>query len=428
MKKFVIFYAFAIAGIAITLSCGDRDPIEIFREFNLRVTSEKLMITLSWDRIADDDLTGYNLYRSAGGGELELYKVLETEDSSYVDSTVSSDVVYGYQVTAAFVGGRESDPSEEERIIPGPTITWVFDWSSARLVKMSHDVAHTTSDVFNDLISVAAFDVDENTGNIYLLDSFERSLILLQEGKNPLVLKNEAGNVRRFEDPTDVKYDPIRDDFWITDGLAGSIFHFENIDSTTFVLADTFSTGGDAVEGQLDAVRGSFWVVNNKQNSIVIYSREIGGFQQTTVGGFSGNSIMLALDEIRGLAYAANRSNGDFFRISAIGVKTELPSLNGVVLGAVEPSVGDLWLILDDNGNGLYDLAKLSEVGSRIITLADRYSDPRWIGVNPFNSNVVVMDAASSGASIEVFTNTGEILSRFGSFIKPLRGRILLER
>ncbi|MCH7495258.1 MAG: fibronectin type III domain-containing protein, partial [Candidatus Marinimicrobia bacterium] len=116
MKKFVIFRASVIAGIVFLLSCGDRDPIETFREFNLRVTSEKLMITLSWDRIADDDLTGYNLYRSAGGGELELYKVLETEDSSYVDSTVSSDVVYGYQVTAAFVGGRESDPSEVERI------------------------------------------------------------------------------------------------------------------------------------------------------------------------------------------------------------------------------------------------------------------------------------------------------------------------
>ncbi len=428
MRKAVTFHAFVLAGIAITLSCSDRDPIKIFRDFNLRATSEKLMIILSWNRVADDDLTGYNLYRSEGGGELVLYRVLEIEDSSYVDSSVLTDVVYGYQITASFVNGRESDPSEEEQIIPGPTATWVYDESSAQLVKMTHDVAHRTSDFYNILISVKAFDVDENSGDIFLLDRFERSVILLKEGKDPLVLTYEGGSIRRFEDPTDIKYDSFRNEFWITDGSAGGIFHFEKIDSTTFVLADSFSTGGDAAEGQLDAVRGDFWVVNNKQNSIVIYLRGNGGFQLRTVGGFSGNSIMLALDENRGLAYAANRSNGDFYRITATGVKTELPSLNGVIWGAVELSDGDLWLILDDNGNGAYNLAKLSKEGNRIITLEGGYSNRTWIGVNPFNYNVVVMDAIPSAAIIEVFTNTGERLSSFGSFIEPSIGRILLER
>ena len=429
MKKFVTFRAFVVTGIVFLLSCGERDPIKIFREFNLTVSSEKLMITLSWDSVSDVDLKGYNLYRSVGNGELGLYKALGVMDTSYVDSSVSSDIVYGYQITALFAGGRESDPSEEERIIPGPTITWVFEASSAQLVKMTHDVAHRTGDVFNNLFSVAAFDVDENTGDIYLLDRFERSLILLKEGKDPLVLTYPDESIRRFDTPTDIHYDSFRDEFWITGGSAGSIYHFVKDDTNKYTFADSFNTGGDAAEGRLDALRGDFWVVNNKQNSIEIYLRGSGGFQQRTVGGFSGNSIMLALDEIRGLAYAANRSNGDFYRITTTGVKTTLPSLNGVVLGAVEPSVGDLWLILDDNGNGLYDLAKLSKEGSRIITLEDRYSEkPTWIGVNPFNSNVVVMDVASSGASIEVFTGTGERLSSFGSFNQPLMGRILLER
>ena len=300
---------------------------------------------------------------------------------------------------------------------------------------MTHDVAHRTGDVFNELFSVAAFDVDENTGDIYLLDRIERSLILLKKGRDPLVLTLELiiGDdtiitVRRFDTPTDISYDSFRDEFWITGGSAGSIYHFVKDDSTSYSFADSFNTGGDAAEGQLDELRGDFWVVNNKQNSIEIYLRGSAGYQQRTVGGFSGNSIMLALDEIRGLGYAANRSNGDFYRITATGVKTELPSLNGVILGAVEPSVGDLWLILDDNGNGLYDLAKLSKEGSRIITLEDRYSEePTWIGVNPFNSNVVVMEAFS-GAKVEVFSNTGEILSSFGSFNEPLTGRILLEK
>ena len=426
MKKFVTFRAFVVTGIVFLLSCGERDPIKIFREFNLTVSSEKLMITLSWDSVSDDDLTGYNLYRSVGGGELGLYKSLGVKDTSYVDLAVTNDIAYVYQITALFTSGRESDPSEEERIIPGPTITWVFDWSSARLVKMTHDVAHMTSSVFNDLFSVAAFDVDENTGDIYLLDRVERSLILLREGMDPLVLTGGEGSIRRFDTPTDISYDSFRDEFWITGGSAGSIYHFVKHDSISYTFADSFNTGGDAAEGQLDA-EGDFWVVNNKQNSIVIYSRE-SGFQRITVGGFSGNDIMLALDEIRGLAYAANRSNGDFYRITAFGVKTPLPSLKGVILGAVEPSAGDLWLILDDNGNGSYDLAKLSEEGSRIITLEDRYTEPTWIGVNPFNSNVVVMDAAFSGASIEVFTGTGERLSSFGSFNQPLMGSILFER
>ena len=104
MKKFVKFRAFVIAGIVFLLSCGDRDPIETFREFNLTVSSEKLMITLSWDSVSDVDLTGYNLYRSVGNGELGLYKVLGVIDTSYVDSSVSSDIVYGYQITASFAG------------------------------------------------------------------------------------------------------------------------------------------------------------------------------------------------------------------------------------------------------------------------------------------------------------------------------------
>ena len=106
MKTLVIIRSSILAGVVFLLSCGDRDPIKIFRDFNLTVSSDKLMITLSWDGVSDDDLTGYNLYRSVGGGELGLYKALGAIETSYVDSSVTSDIVYGYQITALFAGGR----------------------------------------------------------------------------------------------------------------------------------------------------------------------------------------------------------------------------------------------------------------------------------------------------------------------------------
>jgi hypothetical protein len=70
---------------------------------------------LSWEAPSSstDPVVGYNIYRSVGG--TSPYQLLNSADTqtTYVDSTVQTGLVYGYYVTSVDSSGVESAPSNE---------------------------------------------------------------------------------------------------------------------------------------------------------------------------------------------------------------------------------------------------------------------------------------------------------------------------
>lgn len=69
-------------------------------------------IILTWDEITEQDIKGYNVYRSSGEG---FRLVGKTITPAFTDSDVKPDKRYLYRVTA--IGESEGEPSKEIEVL-----------------------------------------------------------------------------------------------------------------------------------------------------------------------------------------------------------------------------------------------------------------------------------------------------------------------
>ena len=352
---------------------------------DLRVTSIDLSVILSWDAIDNSSVTGNNIYRQEDDGGFVKYASVASEEISFTDLAVIADRKYEYHITAKLTDNVESLPSDTVRIIPGLTTTWVLDNSTGILTELTHDVAHKTGKFFDNLPSVAAFDINKTNGYVYLLNGFDKTLMLYVEGQKPATFTNADSTFTKFEYPSDIDYDSFRDDIWIADGLSGNIFHFSEFEPGRWMRLDSLNTGGSADEGQIDINVGDYWVVNKAGKSVEIYQNLSTGYRRISTESFSTGEIILALDEKRARAYAVDKGAGKVFTITATGIKNEISEINQAILAAVDPESGDLWLLANDDEAGSYELIKLSVFGSRMREIDTGLSSPSWMGVNPYN-------------------------------------------
>lgn len=69
-------------------------------------------VDLLWNASSANDLAGYNIYRSAGGGPFERINKGLAPTPIFHDATVSPGHAYGYAVTAVDLAGNESEKSK----------------------------------------------------------------------------------------------------------------------------------------------------------------------------------------------------------------------------------------------------------------------------------------------------------------------------
>jgi hypothetical protein len=87
---------------------------------NLWASGADGAVSLDWDDNSEEDLVGYNVYRStaSGSGYTRLNSLLLT-DSAFTDNTVTNGTIYYYVVTAADTSENESIKSTEACALPG---------------------------------------------------------------------------------------------------------------------------------------------------------------------------------------------------------------------------------------------------------------------------------------------------------------------
>ena len=300
-----------------------------------------------------------------------------------------------------------------------------MDNSTGVLSELTHDVAHKTGKFFNNLPFVTAFDIDEKNGYIYLLNGSAKTLMLYVEGQipGPATLTDSDSVAILFDDPSDIDYDSFRDEMWLADGSSGNIYHYLQNDPGKWVLADSLYTGGSADEGQIDTNNGDYWVVNKAGRSVEIFQNRNTGYIRKSIGGFTSEGIILALDEERARAYAVDIGTGAVSVITATGEETTISAINKAIAAAVEPESGDLWLLADDDEDGSYDLIKLSVIGGRVLEINTGLSAPTWMGVNSYNMNVVVLNIAFDEPKAATFDKFGNNINTFDSLTEPVRAR-----
>jgi len=76
-------------------------------------------VSLDWDSNSEDDVAGYNVYRSETSGGPHALLADGVGQSAFVDDTVANGTEYFYVVTAVDASENESDASDEASATPG---------------------------------------------------------------------------------------------------------------------------------------------------------------------------------------------------------------------------------------------------------------------------------------------------------------------
>lgn len=372
------------------------------RPTGVRVFSVQDTVTLSWDRIALSDLTGFQIYRKA---EFESgFSPIEFNPpglSSYEDTDVAFDVEYTYQVSA--VGrGYESGRSDSVAIVPGPTFNWVANNFNRQLVKLTHDSRHR-------ILSAGQFftiiDIEPNpvSGEVWLIERFSvidsRVIRVSPKGK---VLEP----ILRLTSPIDASLDVRSGALWIADSRDGVVVKLDSVGNRQFTLT-RFS---NPISLSADPRDGSCWVADGASNQVARI-----GSDATQIDFSSAR-----LDHVQSLA--ANSIDGsvwisDSTRVLKLNqsgtVELELAeSFDFASTLAVNDVTGEVWIIELVTST----VSKFSSNGEKIFEIGG-FSSPQDLSVNLFDNSCLVAD--SRNHRLVRLSAGGSILNTYGDIRFP---------
>jgi len=132
-------------------------------------------IDLRWKHISQDK-KGFYVYRKTGS--YSKIAVLDSETTSYSDSSLSSETTYWYKVTAYGEGG-ESGPSNEVTATTPPEVEmlgysmdeYFYDWSEEWNTRITGNVKNNTSQILTVWVRGKFFNYDDavvSTKGVYL--------------------------------------------------------------------------------------------------------------------------------------------------------------------------------------------------------------------------------------------------------------------
>ena len=117
---------FAIVTPPIIVKCAPH-PHLLIAPFNLQSFINDISIKLTWDFEKDDEILAYNVYRAAvnisgdspDGSVIKFSKLDSVLAKHYFDviKEFNSDHIFIYYVTAVYLDGKESGPSNYIKVI-----------------------------------------------------------------------------------------------------------------------------------------------------------------------------------------------------------------------------------------------------------------------------------------------------------------------
>jgi hypothetical protein len=105
---------------------------------------------IGWDRVADEDLRGYNVYRRreyAGGFELANHLLVDSS-ATFIDEGLDPYTHYEYQVTAVDISGNEGVPGPVLDVMTTPT--YLAGWPSSASSGFEQRSSGVCGDVYGD--------------------------------------------------------------------------------------------------------------------------------------------------------------------------------------------------------------------------------------------------------------------------------------
>jgi len=369
----------------------------------LRIYSEYEKAFLTWDNIKLTDFLGYRVYRKTKhGSEFELLYLTPKDSNCFVDKHLSYEQRYTYRISV-LANDFESNFSDTVTIIPGPTLIWLSDVYSSRLIKLSHDCAH----------EISSFKVDgypwtithqETNGNLWYSDVLLNRIYKFKDKQQPTLFADLSNH-----EPIDFVIDEKKDRIWVADELNGNIFIFNTLGDTLKRLQKFEKP----VDIDCYSADGSCWVADAKKRSVSKISSDFNIVTEI----FSMNSpAAVSVNQTTGEIWAADKSKVFKFDENGNNLLTIDSGLNYPFKVAVDFQLGCCW-VLDWYFKAQESrLICFSENGEILVDLSG-FSFPENLIINPYDHTCIVAD--SQGDKVIKVNLNGTIYGEISGYDYP---------
>lgn len=395
------------------LGCADRDrenPLDpknsdtLGKPTGLSVTSRRDTVTLSWNRINLDDLSGFQIYRKSDT-EQSFSRFDIAQGVGFVDTKVEFGLTYTYKISA--IGDDfESALSDSVCIEPGPTFNWAFgspDNFNLALFKFTHDYKHEIHNTFG-FLRPKDLEIDSRNGQAWVLD--EVSFVLGQ-----LIRVTSVGEVVtpiiNLNIPRDIEIERSTGYVWVSDVGDSTVKKFDDTGGEIFSIGGFFKPVALAV----DQRQGDCWVADLGKNQVVKINSNGQGLL-VSPAAFEGLS-WLAVDSNSGSVWVA--TDNQLIKLKEDGTPelTVRQTFNFLKKVEVNQGNGDVWVI----GWEPFSVYKFTRDGSLAFEKSG-FGGPVDLSINEFDNSCVVADTLTNQV-IEISAN-GETVTTVQELIFPI--------
>jgi DNA-binding beta-propeller fold protein YncE len=375
--------------MALLAGCSDRsrlnpldpkNPNTQGRPTGLNVISMRDTVMLRWDRLEVRDLSGFQIYRQLQG-QTSFSPIAQTLPGifSYRDLPATFDTTRSYRISA-LAPNFESPLSDEVKITPGPTVSWVADGRNGDLIKLTHDGMH-------EILRSGAFfnpfrlQIDTQRGYVWILEDFRGSEL----GR----LDMNGRNARRFENidgPADLAVDKSDGSVWVADTLTNGLMKF-NSDGTRTLKNEAYKKiAALAVHPQTRDV----WALSRDSLRVFIFSQS--GVLRHRANVSLQRPRDIDIDGRTGKVWIADGTR--VIRLDAAGNSEVLssPAFRFVYRLSADEVTGGCWLIDYSAAIGDSRVVKLTPDGALSFSAITGFDIPESLAANPHDGSCLVAD------------------------------------
>ncbi len=379
------------------------------------VTAVSILDTIEvrWQAVRLRDLTGYNLYRQRSGeSEPTLLAQLSPRQTRYLDLAVPYGVQHSYQVTA-LVDGFESARSAAATTTPGPTLTWIADFTDRSVVKLSHDGRHEILRTFMALVPFRLA-VDRQRGSVWVLVTDRPTRTSGQLAR--LTLNGRVvESYGRFVGMAGLALDPGTGDIWVADSLGEGVLRF---DAEGRLLAQRKNVPKIAAVA-FNSFTRELWAATARDGRLLrINSQPVADslrieFQPL----FAGRPLALAVQQRTGAIWVALGDSVMWQNVDGSQRRKANVTFHHASQVAVDQLTGECWVI-DESSDYYRDsrVVKLNAAGERQFEVNGFYW-PQALAVNPFDSSCYVADTLRG--RIVIISAAGAVQPAFFDLYSP---------
>ena len=409
MKSFLKIIV--LSSILVILSCSDRErnnpldpknPETSGRIENFSVLSFGKSVKLGWSYLDFRGIDSISVYRLIAPGTIfTQISTVQPGQNSFTDYNVEYGTSYDYYITA-HIKDYETPPTDTLDIEPGPTYSWILDYQSGTLHRMTHDLQypifsfgsfsypilmHTSvleraAWVYSD-ISNSLYKISENgiyTHVVYNLDQVN-DFVIDQRNGNFFTIQKSQGLIKKF------------------DASGTQLMEFNFIPKPCFI--------------DMDQRRQDLWVVDEQSLSLFRIS-SVGQIRRQSEPLFTDPSDIVYCEENQ-VIWAADANRILVFDLYANNINTISGDFTWIRKLACDQKTGSVWAIEYNSLNSKYNVTKYSENG--FLLSKNEFLHPVSIAVNEFDNSCLVCDDVQG--KVFKISEFGHIEKSFDNIASP---------